>query len=120
MLFCLFAGLYPEIPEGSQLDFSALKEEVPLLASVTPFIYLFSVCFGGFFFKLSIHTLSLCFDWQGEWLLLFNYLIPFSELLDQSGQALDCEGAGARVNIKTEQVSGLRWNSYQNVYLTRA
>ncbi|KAM4571500.1 DALR anticodon-binding domain-containing protein 3 [Fundulus diaphanus] len=60
-------GLYPEIPDGSQLDFSALKEE-------------------------------------GEWLLLFNYLIPFSELLDQSGQALDCEGGGARVNIKTEQI----------------
>ncbi|XP_068188199.1 DALR anticodon-binding domain-containing protein 3 [Antennarius striatus] len=60
-------GLYPEIPEGSQLDFSALKEE-------------------------------------GEWLLLFNYLIPFSELLDQSGQALDCEERVARVNIKTEQV----------------
>ncbi|XP_061591047.1 DALR anticodon-binding domain-containing protein 3 [Cololabis saira] len=60
-------GLYPEIPEGSQLDFSALKEE-------------------------------------GEWLLLFNYLIPFSELLDQSGHALDCEVGGARVNIKTEQI----------------
>ncbi|XP_041654965.1 DALR anticodon-binding domain-containing protein 3 [Cheilinus undulatus] len=60
-------GLYPEIPESSQLDFSALKEE-------------------------------------GEWLLLFNYLIPFSELMDQSGQALDCEGGGARVNIKTEQI----------------
>ncbi|CAG03263.1 unnamed protein product, partial [Tetraodon nigroviridis] len=60
-------GVYPEIPEGSQLDFSALKEE-------------------------------------GEWLLLFNYLIPFSELLDQSGQALDCEGGGARVNIKAEQM----------------
>ncbi|XP_035597051.1 DALR anticodon-binding domain-containing protein 3 [Oncorhynchus keta] len=59
-------GLYPEIPEGSQLDFSALKEE-------------------------------------GEWLLLFNYLIPFSELLDQSGQALECDG-GARVNLKTEQI----------------
>lgn len=60
-------GLYPEIPEGSKLDFSALKEE-------------------------------------GEWLLLFNYLIPFSELLDQSGEALDCEGGGARANIKTEQI----------------
>uniref|UniRef100_A0A8D3AEK7 DALR anticodon binding domain containing 3 n=2 Tax=Scophthalmus maximus TaxID=52904 RepID=A0A8D3AEK7_SCOMX len=60
-------GLYPEIPEGSKLDFSALKEE-------------------------------------GEWLLLFNYLIPFSELMDQSGQALDGEGGGARVNIKTEQI----------------
>ncbi|XP_072305461.1 DALR anticodon-binding domain-containing protein 3 [Eucyclogobius newberryi] len=60
-------GLYPEIPDGSQLDFSALKEE-------------------------------------GEWLLLFNYLVPFSELLDQSGQAVDCEGGGARLNIKTEQM----------------
>ncbi|XP_029579313.1 DALR anticodon-binding domain-containing protein 3-like isoform X1 [Salmo trutta] len=59
-------GLYPEIPEGSQLDFSALKEE-------------------------------------GEWLLLFNYLIPFSELLDQTGQTLECDG-GARVNLKTEQI----------------
>lgn len=56
---------------------------------------------------------SLCFDWQGEWLLLFNYLIPFSEQLDQSGQALDCEGGGARVNIKTEQVRGIvmNWSS---------
>lgn len=60
-------GLYPEIPEASQLDFSSLKEE-------------------------------------GEWLLLFNYLIPYTELLDQSGQAFDGEGGGARVNMKTEQV----------------
>ncbi|XP_057685946.1 DALR anticodon-binding domain-containing protein 3 [Corythoichthys intestinalis] len=60
-------GLYPEIPDSSDLDFSALKEE-------------------------------------GEWLLLFNYLIPFSELLDQSGQALACEGVGARVSLKTEQI----------------
>ncbi|XP_076860058.1 DALR anticodon-binding domain-containing protein 3 isoform X2 [Brachyhypopomus gauderio] len=60
-------GLYPEVPAGSELDFSALKEE-------------------------------------GEWLLLFNYLIPFSELLDQSAQALDLEGGGARVNLRTEQV----------------
>uniref|UniRef100_A0A8K9UNP3 DALR anticodon binding domain containing 3 n=1 Tax=Oncorhynchus mykiss TaxID=8022 RepID=A0A8K9UNP3_ONCMY len=59
-------GLYPEIPEGSQLDFSALKEE-------------------------------------GEWLLLFDYLIPFSELLEQTGQTLGCDG-GARVNLKTERV----------------
>lgn len=108
--FCLFAGVYPEIPEVSQLDFSALKEEVPLFTAVTPFIYSY-VCFW-FSFKLPTHTinpimLSLCFDCQGEWLLLFNYLIPFSELLDQSGQVLDCEGAGARVNIKTEQVRGL-------------
>lgn len=38
ILYTLFlhptsAGLYPEIPEGSQLDFSALKEEVQLLFS---------------------------------------------------------------------------------------
>ncbi|TRY66864.1 hypothetical protein DNTS_033031, partial [Danionella cerebrum] len=60
-------GLYPEIPGGSELDFSALKEE-------------------------------------GEWLLLFNYLIPFSELLDQSAQILEHEGGGARVHLRTEQV----------------
>ncbi|XP_060737451.1 DALR anticodon-binding domain-containing protein 3 [Tachysurus vachellii] len=60
-------GIYPEIPAGTELDFSSLKEE-------------------------------------GEWLLLFNYLIPFSELLDQSGQTLELEGAGARVNLRTEQV----------------
>lgn len=41
---------------------------------------------------------------QGEWLLLFNYLIPYTELLDQSVQAFNGEGGGARVNIKTEQV----------------
>ncbi|KTG04968.1 hypothetical protein cypCar_00021660, partial [Cyprinus carpio] len=60
-------GLYPEIPGGIELDFSALKEE-------------------------------------GEWLLLFNYLIPFSELLEQSGQILEHEGSTARVNLRTEQV----------------
>ncbi|KAG9270909.1 DALR anticodon-binding domain-containing protein 3 [Astyanax mexicanus] len=60
-------GLYPEVPAGTELDFSALKEE-------------------------------------GEWLLLFNYLIPFSELVDQSAQALEAEGGGARVNLRTEQV----------------
>ncbi|KAJ8370919.1 hypothetical protein SKAU_G00109470 [Synaphobranchus kaupii] len=60
-------GLYPEIPDGSQLDFSALKEE-------------------------------------GEWLLLFNHLIPFSELLDQSGRALEQGGGGARATLRTEQV----------------
>ncbi|KAL1021374.1 hypothetical protein UPYG_G00012480 [Umbra pygmaea] len=63
-------GLYPEIPEVSQLDFSSLKEE-------------------------------------GEWLLLFNYLIPFSETFDQSGQTLECDRAGARLNLKTEQICKL-------------
>lgn len=28
--FLLSPGLYPEIPDASKLDFSALKEEVPL------------------------------------------------------------------------------------------
>ncbi|XP_062854526.1 DALR anticodon-binding domain-containing protein 3 [Trichomycterus rosablanca] len=41
---------------------------------------------------------------EGEWLLLFNYIIPFAELLDQSGHILDLEGGGARVNLRTEQV----------------
>ncbi|KAM9785746.1 DALR anticodon-binding domain-containing protein 3 [Neosynchiropus ocellatus] len=60
-------GQYPEIPAGSELDFSALKEE-------------------------------------GEWLLLFNYLIPFTELLEQTGQVIDQQGGGARINMKTEQI----------------
>lgn len=51
--FFLPAGLYPEIPEGSQLDFSALKEEVPLysLLQLLSFIYISFVVV--FFFKLS-------------------------------------------------------------------
>lgn len=64
----------------------------------------------------------LCFNWQGEWLLLFNYLIPFSELLEQSGQALDSEGGGARVNIKTEQVRAITekvdTSAVADVYIT--
>ncbi|KAJ8257394.1 hypothetical protein GJAV_G00185140 [Gymnothorax javanicus] len=60
-------GVYPEIPDGSQLDFSALKEE-------------------------------------GEWLLLFNYLIPFSELLGQLEQAVEQGSEAARATVKTEQV----------------
>lgn len=96
---CLSAGLYPEIPEGSQLDFSALKEEVPL--------YLFHLIKSIFVLTATLewwtyHAVSVL--WQGEWLLLFNYLIPFSELLDQLGQALDSDSGGARLNIKTEQV----------------
>uniref|UniRef100_A0A8C9TVF7 DALR anticodon binding domain containing 3 n=1 Tax=Scleropages formosus TaxID=113540 RepID=A0A8C9TVF7_SCLFO len=60
-------GLYPEIPDVSQLDFSSLKEE-------------------------------------GEWLLLFNYVIPFSELLDQLGQSPERGGGGARVSVRAEQI----------------
>ncbi|KAL4645963.1 DALR anticodon-binding domain-containing protein 3 isoform X1 [Arapaima gigas] len=60
-------GLYPELPDASQLNFSSLKEE-------------------------------------GEWLLLFNYIIPFSELLNQLGRSLARGGDGARVSLKTEQI----------------
>ncbi|XP_023691068.2 DALR anticodon-binding domain-containing protein 3 isoform X1 [Paramormyrops kingsleyae] len=41
---------------------------------------------------------------EGEWLLLFNYLIPFSDLLDQLGQSLEEGRGGARVGMKTEQI----------------
>ncbi|CAB1336282.1 unnamed protein product, partial [Coregonus sp. 'balchen'] len=62
---------------------------------------------GGVFVMYNcarLHTLFDSYERGGEWLLLFNYLIPFSELLDQTGQTLECDGGGARVNLKTEQI----------------
>lgn len=41
---------------------------------------------------------------QGEWQLLFNYIIPFGELLDQSGQTLR-SSTGVRITLGTEAVS---------------
>ncbi|MGH0188125.1 UNVERIFIED_CONTAM: hypothetical protein FKN15_027733 [Acipenser sinensis] len=40
---------------------------------------------------------------QGEWQLLFNYIIPFGELLDQSGQTLR-SSTGVRITLGTEAV----------------
>lgn len=64
--FFLPAGLYPEIPEGSQLDFSALKEEVPLysLLQLLSFIYISFVVLSS---NCPLHSvnpimLPLCFD----------------------------------------------------------
>nr|XP_015203566.1 PREDICTED: DALR anticodon-binding domain-containing protein 3 [Lepisosteus oculatus] len=47
-----------------------------------------------------------CLKEEGEWLLLFNYIIPFLELLEQSGQALGELGreAGPRISLGTEAV----------------
>ncbi|XP_064422451.1 DALR anticodon-binding domain-containing protein 3 [Latimeria chalumnae] len=59
-------GLYPEFPETSELNFSALREE-------------------------------------GEWLLLFNYIIAFPEVLGHSGQLLR-PARGTRVTANTEVV----------------
>ncbi|XP_070961651.1 DALR anticodon-binding domain-containing protein 3-like [Oncorhynchus clarkii lewisi] len=62
---------------------------------------------GGVFVMYNcarLHTVVLNMPLsKGEWLLLFDYLIPFSELLDQTGQTLGCDG-GARVNLKTERI----------------
>ncbi|XP_066553683.1 DALR anticodon-binding domain-containing protein 3 [Amia ocellicauda] len=75
-------GLYPDIPDVSQLDFATLKEE-------------------------------------GEWLLLFNYIIPFPELLDQSGEGLEGD-RGLRVSLGTEAVCrflvslSMNFSSYYN------
>lgn len=61
--FFLPAGLYPEIPEGSQLDFSALKEEVPLIRFCNSF-HLFIYCLLFFLqtvhFTVLILSCSLC------------------------------------------------------------
>uniref|UniRef100_UPI00398EE1EE DALR anticodon-binding domain-containing protein 3 isoform X2 n=1 Tax=Pristiophorus japonicus TaxID=55135 RepID=UPI00398EE1EE len=57
-------GLYPQFPETSQLNFSALREE-------------------------------------GEWLLLYNYIIPFREVLCQTTESLS-SATGIRLTINTE------------------
>uniref|UniRef100_UPI00398E70A0 DALR anticodon-binding domain-containing protein 3 isoform X3 n=1 Tax=Pristiophorus japonicus TaxID=55135 RepID=UPI00398E70A0 len=59
-------GLYPQFPETSQLNFSALREE-------------------------------------GEWLLLYNYIIPFREVLCQTTESLS-SATGIRLTINTETV----------------
>ncbi|XP_042195633.1 DALR anticodon-binding domain-containing protein 3 [Callorhinchus milii] len=58
--------LYPELPDTSELNFSALREE-------------------------------------GEWLLLYNYIIPFPEVLSESAKSWS-SSEGIRLTVNTEAI----------------
>ncbi|XP_028680508.2 DALR anticodon-binding domain-containing protein 3 [Erpetoichthys calabaricus] len=75
-------GLYPEMPEPSQISTSSLRDE-------------------------------------GEWQLLFNYVVPFPELQDQVIKSLDVS-TSIRINLGTELMSrflvalSMDFSSYYN------
>ncbi|NWH69428.1 DALD3 protein, partial [Piaya cayana] len=66
-------GTYPPLPPASELNFSCLREEAS--AEKRP----------------------------GEWLLLFNYLLPFPEVVQQAAQ-LPTPAKGIRITANTEAV----------------
>lgn len=74
---CFFVGVYPEIPEGSQLDFSALKEEVRL-----------------FFFFLNAHLCCLEINTTMFWLT--GRVAPAVQLPDTLLRAAGPIGTGLR------------------------
>lgn len=47
---------------------------------------------------------------QGEWLLLFNYLLPFPEVLQQAAQ-LPPPSKGIRITANTETVSAMCYST---------
>lgn len=83
-------GLYPAFPPVSSLDFSLLREEVsaPLSSSAA---------------RRLRQALSAAFSQQGEWLLLFNGVLPFPDLLRQAA-ALDLTAPGLHMAAHTEMV----------------
>ncbi|XP_066207569.1 DALR anticodon-binding domain-containing protein 3 isoform X2 [Saccopteryx leptura] len=83
-------GLYPTFPPVCSLDFSLLREEV----SAPP-----SSCVHR---RLQL-ALPAAFSPQGEWLLIFNSVLPFPELLSQTA-ALDGTAPGLHVPARTEMV----------------
>ncbi|NXE74284.1 DALD3 protein, partial [Cochlearius cochlearius] len=94
-------GTYPPLPPASELSFSCLREEAsaeknvgtcaasaPVMDAAGP---------GGS--SSPTHVILL----QGEWLLLFNYLLPFPEVLQQAAQ-LPTPTKGIRITANTEMV----------------
>ncbi|NXF32097.1 DALD3 protein, partial [Nyctibius bracteatus] len=70
-------GTYPPLPPASELNFSCLREEA----------------------SAEKGNAGTC----GEWLLLFNYLLPFPEVLQQAAQ-LPAPTKGIRIMANTETV----------------
>nr|XP_027789785.1 DALR anticodon-binding domain-containing protein 3 isoform X2 [Marmota flaviventris] len=88
---CMEQGLYPTFPPVSSLDFSLLQDEVSALLE-----YLTQAV------PLDFASQHPCTP-QGEWLLLFNSVLPFSDLLSQTA-VLTCVSPGLRVTAHTEMV----------------
>ncbi|KAG3270422.1 DALR anticodon binding domain containing 3, transcript variant X1 [Ictidomys tridecemlineatus] len=88
---CMEQGLYPTFPPVSSLDFSLLQDEVSALLE-----YLTQAV------PLDFASQHPCTP-QGEWLLLFNSVLPFSDLLSQTA-VLTCISPGLRVTAHTEMV----------------
>ncbi|XP_022353488.1 DALR anticodon-binding domain-containing protein 3 isoform X2 [Enhydra lutris kenyoni] len=87
-------GLYPAFPPVSSLDFSLLQDEVSVvLGSWAPV--------GGW--DLPSQRPSPPLPPQGEWLLLFNGVLPFPELLSQTA-ALACAAPGLHATARTEMM----------------
>lgn len=84
-------GLYPTFPPVSSLDFSLLQDEVSALLG-----YLTQA--GALDFP-SQHPCTP----QGEWLLLFNSVLPFPDLLSQTA-VLTYVDPGLRITARTEMV----------------
>ncbi|XP_064130629.1 DALR anticodon-binding domain-containing protein 3 isoform X4 [Loxodonta africana] len=84
-------GLYPTFPPVSSLDFSLLHDEV----SAPPGE---SAQAGGLAFPSQHPSLP-----QGEWLLLFNSILPFPDLLSQTA-ALAYTAPGLHITARTEMV----------------
>lgn len=53
-----------------------------------------------------------CLFSQGEWLLLFNYLLPFPEVLQQAAQ-LPAPSKGLRITANTEAVSATSQSTHK-------
>lgn len=83
-------GLYPALPPVASLDFSLLQDEVSAPRAAGPTAGAYTLC--------HLHSAP-----QGEWLLLFNGVLPFPELLDQAA-ALPCTTPGLQLTARTETV----------------
>lgn len=85
-------GLYPTFPPVSSLDFSLLREEV----SAPP---------GSGSLGWPGLAIPAAFFPQGEWLLLFNSVLPFPDLLSQTAALGGARpDLGLHVTARTEMV----------------
>ncbi|XP_069592451.1 DALR anticodon-binding domain-containing protein 3 isoform X3 [Ranitomeya imitator] len=88
-------GTYPEFPPAADLNYSSLREQGAEVVKQRSCSVL-DGCLLGL-------EHNFCFITQGEWLLLFNYVMMFPEVLSQSAQ-MSASSPGIRVTANTESV----------------